>query len=184
MGATLYIAGNEIRTDAVKMMQWLVENKIEITFQPTVMAGYLLKEDWPEKGVALKILATAGDKLTTRPRKYFPFKVYNLYGPTEDTVWTTWREVTTEGVNGKHSGKAPFIGKPIPNHRIYILGPTNELLPRGITGEICISGKGLAKGYLNRPELTAEKFIKAPSFPNIQYPITNNQYPGNHFYKT
>lgn len=155
-GAALYIADNEIRMHPVNMKQWLIANAITITFQPTAMAEHLLKEEWPKKGVALKTLRTAGDQLKTYPLYSCIFRVYNLYGPTEDTIWTTWTEVKPNQSNKKY----PSIGKPIANHRVYIIDPDFNLQPLGIPGELCIAGEGLAVGYLNRPELTAEKFIE------------------------
>ncbi|MCP4150135.1 MAG: AMP-binding protein, partial [bacterium] len=74
--------------------------------------------------------------------------------------------------------KQPTIGKPIHNTGIYIMGQNMELMPVGVPGELCIAGDGVSRGYLNRPELTAERFTKAgrrsPSFPGNQSPITNN----------
>jgi tyrocidine synthetase-3 len=154
-GATLCIANQETRIDADRMKQWLIDNSIENTFQSTAMAEFLSAGEWPGSSVALKTLRTGGDRLTTRPGPQCPFKIYNLYGPTEDTVVTTWTEVTP---GEDHQNSYPAIGKPIANHQIYILGPNEELQPTGIPGEICIAGHGLAYGYLNRPELTAEKF--------------------------
>jgi non-ribosomal peptide synthase protein (TIGR01720 family) len=81
-----------------------------------------------------------------------------LYGPTENTVWTTWTEVKTTG----EWDKQPTIGGPIGNHRVYILGPHFNLKPIGAVGELCVGGEGLARGYLNRQELTKEKFIDNP----------------------
>jgi len=81
-------------------------------------------------------------------------KVYNEYGPTEATVGCIVKELQQEG--------PVYIGKPISNTTIYILNTENKLVPQGIFGEICISGAGLAKGYLNNPALTAEKFISNP----------------------
>ncbi|MCP4153170.1 MAG: amino acid adenylation domain-containing protein, partial [bacterium] len=117
----------------------------------------LLKETWPEKGVSLRALRVAGDRLTAYPAGPLPFRFYNLYGPTEDTVWTTYTEVGEKP--GDETLLYPSIGKPIGNHRIYILDNYMTPQPVGITGEICIAGEGLAAGYLNRPELTAEKFV-------------------------
>ena len=81
-------------------------------------------------------------------------KVYNEYGPTEATVGCIVKEL--------HQGTPIYIGKPISNTSIYILNTENQLVPQGIFGEICVSGAGLAKGYLNNPVLTAEKFITNP----------------------
>jgi amino acid adenylation domain-containing protein len=153
-GAALYIAHDEIRSDPVRMKEWLIKNRITISFQPTVMAEHLLKEEWPQRYAALRALRTAGDRLTSYPQHRYPFRFYNLYGPTEDTVWTTYTEVTA----CERKGEYPDIGKPIGNKRVYILDPHCEPQPVYIAGELCISGIGLAVGYLNNPGLTAEKF--------------------------
>ncbi|MEO7583966.1 MAG: non-ribosomal peptide synthase/polyketide synthase [Ferruginibacter sp.] len=81
-------------------------------------------------------------------------EVRNLYGPTEDTTYSTMsRLINTAAVN---------IGKPISNTSVYIVNKEQKLVPVGVTGEICISGAGIAKGYHNRPELTNEKFVTNP----------------------
>ncbi|MGC5775192.1 amino acid adenylation domain-containing protein [Paenibacillus pabuli] len=83
-----------------------------------------------------------------------PAKIYNMYGPTETTIWSTVKDLTNcSSVN---------IGKPISNTTIYILSETNKLVPIGGVGELCIGGTGLARGYLNKPELTSERFIEHP----------------------
>jgi acyl-coenzyme A synthetase/AMP-(fatty) acid ligase/acyl carrier protein len=79
-------------------------------------------------------------------------KVYNTYGPTETTVCATYYNYTTS------SCPSISIGKPIANYRIYILDENSKPVPRGVCGEMCVSGPGVTRGYLNRPELTAEKF--------------------------
>ena len=80
-------------------------------------------------------------------------RVFNLYGPTEYTTYTTGVEVQ------RGSSNEPTIGKPIANTRVHILNENSALVPVGVVGEICVGGKGLARCYLNRPELTAAKFI-------------------------
>ncbi|MEH2284580.1 MAG: amino acid adenylation domain-containing protein [Nostoc sp.] len=84
--------------------------------------------------------------------------VYNLYGPSEDTTYSTFTKVAK---NAQHE---TTIGKAIANTRIYILDSYNQPLPPGIPGELCIAGAGLAQGYLNRPDLSAEKFIDIKLF--------------------
>ncbi|MCK4257326.1 MAG: amino acid adenylation domain-containing protein [Halanaerobiales bacterium] len=80
-------------------------------------------------------------------------KVYNTYGPTETTVCVTYNKCKdSEMVN------VP-IGKPIANYKVYILDRNQQLVPVGVAGELCVAGDGVTRGYLNRPELTAEKFI-------------------------
>ncbi len=156
-GAALCIAGNDVRADAARLKQWLISRAVTISFQPTVMGEYLLKEQWPQQGVALQVLRVAGDRLTHFPPPGLPFKLLNLYGPTEDTVWTTWTRVSAD--DRRAAGERPAIGKPVSNHRVYVLGSSLELQPAGVPGELCVSGIGVTRGYLNRPELTAEKFI-------------------------
>jgi amino acid adenylation domain-containing protein len=79
-------------------------------------------------------------------------EIFNLYGPTETTVWSAAHRIT--------SNESPVaIGRPIANTRIYILDPHLKPVPPGAHGELFIAGEGVTRGYLNRPELTAEKFI-------------------------
>ncbi|MDQ0232872.1 non-ribosomal peptide synthetase [Metabacillus malikii] len=85
--------------------------------------------------------------------------VYNTYGPTEATVCATFHKVDPE-VNGKI-----LIGRPIPDKSVYILNKKGKLVPIGVPGEIYLSGKGLSKGYLNRPEITKESFVDDPFKP-------------------
>ncbi|MDQ1351784.1 MAG: hypothetical protein QG657_2089, partial [Acidobacteriota bacterium] len=161
-GASLHITDKNHLAPG-EMRDWLIQHCITISFQPTVMAEHLLTEIWPDEGVALKSLCAAGDKLNHYPQREYPFKLYNLYGPTEDTVWTTWTLVEKES----HPGRSPVIGKPIANHHVYILNTNLKLQPVGLPGELCITGIGLARGYLNNPELTAIKFISVSSVSSV-----------------
>jgi acyl-coenzyme A synthetase/AMP-(fatty) acid ligase/acyl carrier protein len=158
-GAALYIADNEVRSNPADLKNWLIREGITISFQPTIIAEELLEEEWPEHGVCLRVLRTAGDRLKKYPVRSYPFRFYNLYGPTEDTVWTTWTEVEVKVKLDEGTTKYPTIGKPIDNHRVYILSTDLRLQPIGVSGELCIAGEGLSVGYLNNPELTAEKFV-------------------------
>lgn len=161
-GGGLCIAGNEIRPDPAGMKEWLIKMGITISFQPTIIAEKLLMEEWLEQGVALKALLAAGDRLTMFPAGKYPFKLYNLYGPTEDTVWSTWAEVVTVPDGSALRGTNPPIGKPIGNHRVYIVRSDSYLQPVGLPGELCIAGEGMACGYLNRVEMTADRFVDIP----------------------
>lgn len=90
--------------------------------------------------------------------KGFPsLRAINVYGPTETTIWSTCLDLRTS--------TALTIGKPLQNESIYITDSRYNLCPAGIAGEICIGGEGLARGYLNKPALTAEKFISNPFRP-------------------
>ncbi|MFP9449964.1 amino acid adenylation domain-containing protein, partial [Pectobacterium brasiliense] len=79
--------------------------------------------------------------------------LWNLYGPTETTIWSTLNGLTAP---------TPYIGHPIANTQIYILDPQGRVVPLGVAGEIHIAGAGVVRGYLGRPDLTAERFIHDP----------------------
>ena len=80
--------------------------------------------------------------------------VWNFYGPTESTIWSTAAKVSKDG--------AITIGRPLANTSLYVLDAARRLLPTGTIGELCIGGDGVARGYLNQPELTSEKFVPDP----------------------
>ena len=83
-------------------------------------------------------------------------RLFNLYGPSEDTTYSTWTLVEPG------AGGAPTIGRPIADTRAYVLDARLELAPIGIPGELYLGGEGLARGYLDRPDLTAERFVPDP----------------------
>jgi amino acid adenylation domain-containing protein len=106
----------------------------------------------------LQVLLVGGEALSPyyyeQLKKMPHTKAVNVYGPTEACIWTTGLDIA--------SSNGLSIGKPLNNETIYILDERLGLQPIGVPGEICIGGDGLAKGYLNRPELTAEKFVQNP----------------------
>ena len=85
-------------------------------------------------------------------------ELWNMYGPTETTIWSTLRQITSQDV-------FISIGRPIANTQAYILDHHLQPVPAGVIGSLYLGGDGLARGYLNRPELTAEKFIPHPFRP-------------------
>ncbi|MBN2105047.1 amino acid adenylation domain-containing protein [bacterium] len=163
-GATLYIVPDIIRTDPYYLKSWMIDHKITFTYQPTAIAEFLIHEEWPDK-TYLRCLTTAGERLKKYPKSELPFRFFNLYGPTEDSVWTSIAEIKTDN---KQSERYPSIGNPIMNHQIYITDHELHLQPIGISGELCISGTGLARGYINRSELTDERFISNPFEPGAR----------------
>ena len=87
-----------------------------------------------------------------------PQNLVHVYGPTENTTFTTWHRVERVG----SAATTVPIGRPIANSHVYLLDGTLQPVPVGVIGEVYIGGDGLARGYLNRPELTAETFIRNP----------------------
>ncbi len=83
-------------------------------------------------------------------------KVYNLYGPSEDTTYTTWLRVP------RHETREPSVGRPIDGTHVYLLDASMEPVPVGVLGELYVGGDGLARGYLGRPGLSAECFVADP----------------------
>ena len=155
-GASIYIPTDETRRSPEKLRNYLLEHQITISFIPTVILEKILLLDWSED-TALRFLLTGGDKLNQYPARSHPFKVVNNYGPTENTVVTT-----SSILSAGKSELVPTIGQPISNTQTYILDGNLQPVPIGIPGELYISGDGLARSYLNHPELTAEKFIANP----------------------
>ena len=141
-GATLYIPDDETVLSPPRLARWLAQEEITHTFLPTPLAEAVLAEPWPADA-PLKALLTGGDRLHRRPRADHPFALWNHYGPTENSVVTTWGRVAAEGDG------APSIGRPIDGVDVLL----------DDSGELLIGGVGLARGYRGRPDLTAERFI-------------------------
>jgi acyl-coenzyme A synthetase/AMP-(fatty) acid ligase len=116
-----------------------------------------LAEQWP-RSLALRALLTGGDKLNRRPGEKLGFRLINHYGPTENTVVATSAVVSAES----KSGAVPAIGRPIANTEVYVLDQCGQVTPVGVAGELHLGGAGLARGYWQRAELTAERFIPNP----------------------
>jgi amino acid adenylation domain-containing protein len=156
VGARLVVIPREATMDGVDLADWLARSGA--TFMQATATTWQLLVDAGWKGSsALKILA-GGEALPRaladelRPRGA---SLWNVYGPTETTVWSSVLELEPgEG--------SPPIGGPMWNTTFYVLDSNRQPLPIGIPGELYIGGDGLAPGYLDRPELTAEKFVADP----------------------
>ncbi|MGO4884339.1 MAG: non-ribosomal peptide synthetase [Bryobacteraceae bacterium] len=155
-GASLHFADRHIVRSAKPLRDWLHDEYITMAFAPTALAEQLMALEWPHT-TALRNLLTGGDVLRRYPRTGLPFAVVNNYGPTEAAV------VTTSGAVPPSSWmKFPAIGQPIDNVRIAVLNESMQPVPNGSAGELYIAGAGVARGYVNQPELTAAKFLRDP----------------------
>jgi amino acid adenylation domain-containing protein len=156
-GASLYTADEETAGDPESLRDWLVAQRITISFITTPMVERLLMLPWPAN-TALRTMLTGADTLHSHPPTGLPFQLINNYGPTECTVVATSGPVHPNGT----SDHLPSIGRPIDNLHVYILDESGKQVPAGTPGELYIGGAGLARGYRNRPELTAARFVPNP----------------------
>lgn len=156
-GASIHIPDEDTRIDPSSLRDWLVEHEITITFLPTPMAESAMVLTWP-RDPALRFLLTGADTLHRPPPPSLPFALVNNYGPTETTV------VATSGLIPPESslGPLPSIGRPITNTQVHVLDENLNPVPDGTPGELYIGGRGVARGYRNRPDLTSERFVPDP----------------------
>lgn len=157
-GASVYVVDDETRLDALKLRDWYITEGITVSFVPTPLAETLLTLEWPSR-TALRYMLTGGDRLRVAPPEGLAFRLVNHYGPTESTVVTTSGEIHPE------AGGSPTIGRPIANIQVYLLDAHMQPVPVGVQGEMYIGGDGLARGYRNRADLTAERFVPHPFVP-------------------
>ncbi len=156
VGAHIVIASREVASDGMRLLSALKDHRI--TFLDATPATYrlLLGAGW-EKTPGLRVICTGEAmpkdlalELVTRADA-----VWNGYGPTETTVWSSFYEV-----------KAPvsriLIGRPVANTQLYVLDGMGNEVPVGVKGELFIGGSGVTHGYLERPELTKERFLPDP----------------------
>ena len=155
LGATVMVASLEEIYDPALMAKKILELPFTWMSASPSTWGMLLEKGWQGKA-GLKMISTGealppglANRLTE-----LGGEVYNLYGPTEATIWGAAKHLTP--------GQPVTIGRPIANTTMYILDSHLYPVPAGVVGELYIGGDGLARGYHNRPDLTAEKFIPDP----------------------
>ncbi|MCU0290042.1 MAG: amino acid adenylation domain-containing protein, partial [Acidobacteria bacterium] len=171
-GCTIVLGNEEQQIDPEAAARVILKEKITICQLTPSRLQLFLSNSWAANGLqSLKYLIVGGEVfpqgileeakslLGNRGR------IFNLYGPTETTIWSTAKDLTEEN--------AVTIGKPIANTFIYILDKYLKPVPIGGVGEIYIAGCGVAQGYLNNPEVTAEKFIPFHSSFIIHHSYSN-----------
>jgi amino acid adenylation domain-containing protein len=152
-GGTVVVAENLLE------LPRLDEDVTLVNTVPSVMTELLHSSSLPPSVITVNL---AGEPLSTRlvDRLYEQpgvERVYDLYGPSETTTYSTFTL--------RRPGEPETIGRPIANTRAYVLDPGRQPVPIGVTGELFLGGDGLARGYLDRPELTAERFVPSPFSP-------------------
>jgi acyl-CoA synthetase (AMP-forming)/AMP-acid ligase II/acyl carrier protein len=141
-GACIHVVPETLRGDPLGLRDWLVAEGITVSFLPTAVAEGMIGLDWPAD-TALRHVLTGGDALSGRPRPGLPFVLVNNYGLSETAV------VATSGPVDPHGEGPPSIGRPI-------AGVVAEVVDE----ELIVGGVAVGPGYLNRPELTAERFFE------------------------
>lgn len=157
-GHTLHIINNNISLDPEALMNYIQDNKVNILCVSPSYIVQLIDAGYFDKGKSLSLTVLGGEmigeslweKLATSNQTF-----YNFYGPTEGTIDTSGIEITDRLIPNT-------VGTALSNTNMYILDDQLKFSKIGTVGEICISGIGIARGYINNQELTAEKFISNP----------------------
>ncbi len=161
-GATLVLASEDEAAIPHKLVQLLAKRQVnKLMFTPSRMQLFMSNDQGCKYLANVREIMLGGDvllpSLVQDLRKYTRSKIFNFYGPTEVTIAATYMDVT--------ESKTVSIGNPMPNTKIMILDNNLNLVPIGVSGEIYISGNGLARGYINRPSLNALSFVDNPHIP-------------------
>ncbi|MEH2411053.1 amino acid adenylation domain-containing protein [Nostoc sp.] len=168
-GAVLVVAQPEGHRDSSYLVNLIRQQQIStLHFVPSMLQVFLEAESL-ETCKSLKRVITSGEVLSAQLQKRFfdrlDAELHNLYGPTEAAVDVTFWACVQQSSNQENSAihqKIVPIGHPIANIQIYLLDRHLNPVPVGVTGEVYIGGVGVGRGYLNSPELTAERFIPNP----------------------
>ncbi|HEY6807003.1 MAG TPA: amino acid adenylation domain-containing protein [Pyrinomonadaceae bacterium] len=157
-GSTLQIVPEEVRIDGAGFLDFLARTKVEILdCTPTQLRLLLTAGLATRRDLSLRMVLVGGEAIDSATWNEIAsidqIKFFNVYGPTECTVDTTVCEVR---------GTSPVIGSPLANMRAYVVDRHGMFCPIDVPGELCVGGVGLARGYLNHSDWTAEKFIPDP----------------------
>jgi len=158
VGARVEIASRETASDGVLLQRALVEREITVMQATPATWQTLIHAGWEGDG---KLKMLCGGEELPRPLAEALLSrggaLFNLYGPTETTIWSAVTRVTTAAAD-----EAVSIGHPIAQTQLLVLDEQLRPVPQGVPGELHISGAGLARGYLNQPELTQQRFVPSP----------------------
>ena len=163
VGAKLVIADRDTAADGNRLGQ-LIQDVDATTLQGTPATWRMLIAAGWERSPKLRALCGGealptelSEELLTRTKE-----VWNLYGPTETTIWSAVRQIHSPAAENSRTFPTEFVGSPIANTEFYVLDELLAPVPMGVPGELFIGGDGVARGYWNRPDQTAEKFLPNP----------------------
>ncbi|NLU80659.1 amino acid adenylation domain-containing protein [Micromonospora sp. HNM0581] len=154
-GAAAVFGSRETLLSPPRLADLMRKERVTFTCMPPAVLNLLTTEEFPD----LRVLVSAGEALSTAQVKQWirpGLRFLNGYGPTEVSVGAMMMDLDLD------SADPPPIGHPLPNYRAYVLDPALNPVPVGVVGELHLGGPGVARGYLNQPELTAQRFLRNP----------------------
>ncbi|MCG3754320.1 MULTISPECIES: non-ribosomal peptide synthetase [unclassified Amycolatopsis] len=157
-GATLCIPPDRVFRSAEGLARWLGDERITVCFLTTALGTAVLAQPWHASRSRLRAFLVGGEQLRADPPAHLPFAVYNVYGPTETAMLATCHDFASGGA----SAGPPPIGVPLTGVTGHVLDERLRPVPIGGTGELYLGGRGVAQGYLDRPGLTAARFVADP----------------------
>ena len=172
-GALLYggrsvIVPKEVAQDPASFLKLLITEQVTVLNQtPTAFYGLVREVGEQTPALRVRYVIFGGEALQPKTlqawkKKYPEMALVNMYGITETTVHVTYKEITEADIVAGHS----VIGRPLPALRAYVMDARKQLVPFGIAGELYVGGAGVTRGYLNREELTQERFVTNPYNPD------------------
>jgi len=174
-GAQIEVLPDDTVRDPAELCRALRRHRVSCTqFVPPLMSAFLAAEDGgdlPDLRWVFNGGEALPETLATRWARRFPqARIVNAYGMTESAIYATWEVVEADPA----AGAGVLIGRPITNERVYVCDPDGTPVVPGVVGELCVGGLSLALGYLDRPDLTAERFV----------PDSCSGRPGERLYRT
>nr|WP_237179239.1 non-ribosomal peptide synthetase [Paenibacillus sp. MMS18-CY102] len=170
-GLQIIIADESEHKDAVLLGKLIQKHQVDmLQITPSRLKLLVSHEEGRRSLRGLQHILIGGESVSisqvNEVRQWSNAKIYNMYGPTETTVWSTMKDLSDE--------QEVSIGTPIANTQIYMLDSCYQLLPVGVAGQLCIAGAGVTRGYLNRPDLTEQKFVDNPFVPGERLYLTGD----------
>ncbi len=164
-GSSIYVCSQIEQLDAKKTAEKIVKYQVtHLLSSVSRLRVFVENKDFGQALSTLRCIMGGGenfpDVLMEFLKKNSKARIYNLYGPTETTIWSTAKELT--------NSNSVSIGGPIANTRLYIMDANGHLMPRGVFGELCIAGDGVSRGYLNRKEEMEKHFVNSAELKGLR----------------